>query len=88
MEEVDGLLSSFYQTLEIQEDKAVLCRHDLMFQVMQVTKRRVFPVHQVLSDSISKEWAYPERKPFFPIVLNVYFLLTIVLNFYRIRILN
>lgn len=34
LEEVDSLLGSIYQTLDIEEDKAVLSRHDLMYQGM------------------------------------------------------
>lgn len=36
-----------------------------MYQGMDEVKHRVFPVHNVLTDSIKREWKDPERTPFF-----------------------
>lgn len=65
LEEVDELLAAIYDTLDIREEQVQLSRHDLMYQGLQETKARVFPVHKVLSEAVRKEWADPERKPFF-----------------------
>lgn len=52
-------------TLEIQEEKVQLSVHDKMYQGLDESKHRVFPVHRVLSDAVKKEWKDPERGPFF-----------------------
>ena len=65
LEEVDDLLKAIYTTLDIQEEKIQLSTYDKMFQGLDDSKRRVFPVHKVLSDTIKKEWKDPERAPFF-----------------------
>ncbi|XP_077319390.1 uncharacterized protein LOC143941218 isoform X2 [Lithobates pipiens] len=65
LEEVDDILKAIYTTLKIQEEKVQLSVHDKMYQGLDETKRRVFPVHRVLSDSVRKEWKDPEKAPFF-----------------------
>ena len=65
LEEVDELLKAIYTTLEIAEEKVQVSLHDRMYQGLEQTKRRVFPVHKVLTESIEKEWKDPERAPFF-----------------------
>ncbi|XP_040189524.1 lamina-associated polypeptide 2-like [Rana temporaria] len=37
-----------------------------MYQGMDDSKHRVFPVHKVLSDTVKKEWKDPEKGPFLP----------------------
>lgn len=65
LEEVENLLKAVYNTLEIQEEKAQLSVHDIMYQGLEGTKQRVFPVHMVLTETIKKEWKDPEKGTFF-----------------------
>lgn len=39
--------------------------HDKMYQGLEETKHRVFPVHRILSDAVKKECKDPERGAFF-----------------------
>lgn len=66
LEDVDHLLTAIHDTLGINEESVALSRHDLMYKDLEEPKGNVFPAHKVLSDSILKEWADPECKPFFP----------------------
>lgn len=36
-----------------------------MYQGIRKNKFNVFPVHQVMLEVVSKEWADPEKGPFF-----------------------
>ena len=65
LDEVDDLLEAIYTTLDIQEEEVQLSLHDKMYQGLDASKHKVFPVHKVVSDTIRKEWKDPERGPFF-----------------------
>ena len=65
LEEVDDLLGAIHATLGISEEKKALSLYDLMFASLGEQKKRVFPVHEVLVNTVKKEWQDPERKPFF-----------------------
>lgn len=66
LEQVDGLLKAIYTTLGLEEERKELSLHDKMYAGLSEHKNRNFPVHSVISEAIKKEWAEPERKPFFP----------------------
>lgn len=65
LDDVDYLLAAIFSTLYIKEETMALSLRDLMYKGLEEPKGRIFPVHKVLSDSIRREWADPERKPFF-----------------------
>lgn len=66
LEQVDSLLKAIYATLGMEEEKRELSLHDRMYEGLGEATGRTFPVHSVISETIKKEWADPERKPFFP----------------------
>lgn len=60
--EVDSLLGASYSTLDIKEDKVTLSQHNLMYQVLQEPKGRVFScAHGPFGILLVEN----ERKPFF-----------------------
>lgn len=65
LDEVDDLLKAIYNTLEIEEEKLELPKHDQMYEGSNAKKSRVFPVHSSLVEYIKLEWQNPERKNFF-----------------------
>ena len=65
LDEVEDLLGAVYTTLGIQTDKKPLTLHDRMYRGLEEQERKVFPVHDILVETIKKEWQDPERKPFF-----------------------
>ncbi|PIN97262.1 hypothetical protein AB205_0124080, partial [Aquarana catesbeiana] len=65
LDEVEELLGSVYTTLGIQVDKKPLSLHDQTYKGLGEQKKKVFPVHKVLVETVKKEWQDPERKPFF-----------------------
>lgn len=65
LDQVDGLLKAIYATLGLEEEHKEMSLHDKMYAGLSESKSRTFPVHAVISETIRKEWADPDRKPFF-----------------------
>lgn len=55
LEEVDDLLQAIYTTLKIQALKVQNIYIHEIYQGLDDSKHRVFPVHKVLSEAVKKE---------------------------------
>lgn len=53
-------MGAIYTTLGIQADKKPLTLHDQMYRGLGQQKNKVFPVHEVLVETVKKEWQDPE----------------------------
>lgn len=56
---------------KLRKMRIFLSKHEMMYQGQQKNKFKVFPVRQVMSEVVRKEWADPEKKPFFAASLEV-----------------
>lgn len=53
--------------MDIQEERKPLSSHDQMYQSLSLGEQKLnlFPIHEVLVESIKKEWRDSEKKPSF-----------------------
>ncbi|OCT76013.1 hypothetical protein XELAEV_18031200mg [Xenopus laevis] len=65
VENIDHLVKAVRSSMDLKDENKPCSKQDLMF-LGRKKSPRVFPVHEVISSIISKEWSKPEKKLLLP----------------------